>query len=135
MYPATAAQGDAPDVAGKPGEYDGRPADHKAPGGLMETSQRKNDSGRIKKGMGMGTAYLDLLVLPGHYPAAGPATNGLHRCDNPLLLPLAGGPMLWSVSTIDPQENRLVICRPHGSRQQWLQSLPEWYVVPAEHRP
>lgn len=123
-----------PEVPGKPGEFAGRPADHQAPGGLVKTTQLKDDSGRIEKGVGMGTADLDLLVLAGDHGTAGTATNSLYRFDSRLLVLLAGGPMLSSFSTIDPQKDRMVIDQLHGSRQQWPQSWPEWYAVPAGHR-
>jgi len=83
----------------------------------MKTTQLKNDSGRVKKGMVVGTTYLDLLVLAGHCGTAGKTANSLCRFDSPLLLLFAGGPILF-LSTIHPQKDRTVIYQLHGSKRQ-----------------
>jgi hypothetical protein len=47
-----------------------------------EAAQLKNYSGRVKKGMRMGTPYSDLPVPARYRFAAGPAKDGLCRIDS-----------------------------------------------------
>lgn len=126
----TAAQGNPPEVTGEPGEFTGRRTDHQTSRGIAKTSQFKDNSGRIKKGVGVTATDLNFLIFPGHCTAAGSTINGLDRVDSPLSLRLLDGPILPPVGP-SPQENLTVTCLLHCSVQLWHQSSPGWYAAPA----
>ena len=125
MNPAMATQYNLPGVSGKPGEFQGGSADHLASGGFMETTQFEHYASRIKKGMGVGTAHLNLLVPVGNHTTAGTTADGFERFGSPQPLLFSGGQVGSSLlETIPPQEHQTASCQLHCNRRLWPQSLP-----------
>ena len=70
MAGALTAKGCPPQVAGKPGELAAGLAGGQAAGGKPKAAYLKEYSGRIEKGMGVGTIDRDSFVIAGHPMAA-----------------------------------------------------------------
>lgn len=85
---ASPAQGITPDMPGEPGELRRGGSGPVTAGGSAEAAQLKNYSGRVKKGMRMGTPYRDLPVPARYRFAACTAKDGLCRIDPFLFLVL-----------------------------------------------
>ena len=120
-------------MPGKPGELVGGRADNHAAGSAEKTTQLKNNSGGIEKGVVVGTVYLYFLVPPGHYATAGPAKDGFQRFKGRFLLLFCRRPIL-PIRASFPKKDLCPIYRLHSMRR-WPLSLPEWYAVPVEYRP
>lgn len=85
---ASPAQGITPDMPGEPGELRRGRSGPVTAGGSAEAAQLKNYSGRVKKGMRMGTLHSDLSVPARYWFAACPAKDCLSRIDPFLILVL-----------------------------------------------
>lgn len=82
---ASPAQGITPNMPGEPGELRRGGSGPVTARGGAEAAQLKNYSGRVKKGMRMGTLHSDLSVPARHRFAACSAKDGLCRI-NPFLV-------------------------------------------------
>jgi len=96
---APPAQGITPDMPREPGELRRGRSGPLTAGGSAEAAQFKNYSGRVEKGMRVGTLYSNLPVPARYRFTACPAKDGPSRID-PFLLLVLFHRQTWRTTTL-----------------------------------
>lgn len=118
MTPALPAEGIAPGISGKPGEVGGSNSCTLTTRRKAIAAQLKNNSRRIKEGMGVRTLDLDFPVPAGHCPPACSAADGFYRADLFLVLFFFYRLTQPEIPSIHPKRVTGAICRLHGNIPQ-----------------